>query len=96
MLHLAAKITIDANDIGVPKSTGTIGDGLANITAILMSVIGMLAIVFILVGAIQMATSAGDPTRYKRARETLLYAIVGLALSVAAYAIVKFITHYVK
>lgn len=93
LLWLAANpYNITANQIGVPTSTATVGDGLANIVKILMSIIGMLAIVFILVSGIQMAASAGNPKRFAQARETLIYAIVGLAVAIGAYAIVTFLT----
>jgi cytochrome b subunit of formate dehydrogenase len=93
MLWLAANpYNIKANQIGVPTSTATVGAGLANIVKILMSVVGMLAIVFILVSGVQMAASAGNPKRFAQARETLLYAIVGLAVAIAAFAIVTFFT----
>jgi len=92
-LWLAANpYNIPANSIGVPTSTATVGDGLANVVKILMPIVGMLAIVFILVSGVQMSASAGNPKRFAQARETLIYAIVGLAVAIGAYAIVTFLT----
>lgn len=92
-LWLAANpYNITANQIGVPTSTPTVGAGLANVVKILMSVVGMLAVVFILVSGVQMSASAGNPKRFAQARETLLYSVVGLAVAIGAYAIVTFLT----
>jgi hypothetical protein len=82
----------DANSIGIPKSTANIGAALTNVTNILMSIIGMLAIIFIIVGGLQMALAAGNSKRFAQGRETVLYASVGLAIAIAAFAIVKFIS----
>jgi hypothetical protein len=83
---------IKASDINAPCSTPTLGDGIVNIIHLLMAVMGGLALIFIIVGGIQMVLSAGDSGRVKRARDTILYAAVGLVVAIAAYAIVSFIS----
>jgi hypothetical protein len=87
---------IKATEIGIPTSTGTVGAGLANILNILMLVVGMLVVVFIIYAALQMTLSVGSPQRFAKAREQLLYAVVGLAVALGAFAIVKFVLTYVK
>jgi hypothetical protein len=83
---------ITATQIGLPTSTGTIGGGITNAVAILMSVVGALAVIFLIVGGIQMALSAGNSKRVSQARETILYSIVGIIVAIAAYAITVFIS----
>jgi uncharacterized membrane protein len=87
---------ITADQIGLPTTTATVGDALVNITKLLMSAVGGLALIFIVVAGIQMALSAGNSKRFMQARETLLYAVVGLAVSIAALAIVTFISNSVN
>ena len=95
-LLFANPYNITCGQIGCPQSTATIGAGFTNTTELLMGLIGMLAVVFIIVSGIQMSVSAGSPQRFARARETLLYACVGLALSISAYAIVYFIAGHIN
>ncbi len=92
-LQLADKATISikGNETGLPGSTATISAGLTNIINILLGIIGGLAVIFIIIGGIQMITSAGEPLKYKQARETILYAVIGLVVALSAYAIVSFI-----
>jgi hypothetical protein len=45
----------------------------------------------IIVGGIRYVISAGNATQITAAKTTILYAIVGLVISIAAYAIVTFI-----
>lgn len=57
----------------------------------LLYILGAVSVVVIIIGGILYTTSTGDPTRIKRAKETLTYAIVGLIVAVLAYAIVNYI-----
>jgi hypothetical protein len=82
---------ITAGDIGVPCSTPTLGAAVANGVTIMMELMGGLALIFVIVGGLRYVLSAGDPKRTNTAKETILYACIGLALSIAGYAIVAFI-----
>ncbi len=83
---------ITANQIKLPTSTGNLGVALANIMKILMALVGMLSIVFIIYGGILFTYAQGVASRVQKARETLLYASVGLVLSIGAFAVVTYIT----
>ena len=54
---------ITANEIHVPTSTGDLGTAIGNIIKVLMTLIGMLAVIFLIVGGIQYAVSGGDSKR---------------------------------
>ena len=92
----AEGIKIKATDVGLPVSTPTFGAALSSVIGILVTFVGLLSVVFIVVGALKIVTSNGDPARYKSGRDTLTYAITGVILAIAAYAIVAFITDNVK
>ena len=83
---------ISASDIGIPcSSTPDLGSAVAHAVALLMALMGGLALLFIVVGGLQYVLSAGNPQRASRARETILYASIGLGVAIAGYAIVAFI-----
>lgn len=48
---------------------------------------GLIAVVFIINGGIQYITSAGNEEKNKKATSTLTYAVIGLIIVFAAYAI---------
>ena len=52
---------------------------------------GILAVVVIIIGGILYATSMGDPGKTKRAKETIMYASIGLIVVLLAFAITEFI-----
>ena len=45
----------------------------------------------IIYGGVLYTTSAGDPGKVKKAKDTILYGIIGLVIAVLAFAIVNFI-----
>lgn len=66
--------------------------GQANtIINVVIGVIGFVAVAFIIFGGFQYTTSAGDPGKVKRAKDTILYGIIGLIVAMLAYAIVNFV-----
>ena len=67
---------------------------IGNITTILNAVIGALGIVAVIVivlGGVQYMTSTGDAAKVKKAKDTILYGIIGLVICVLAFAIVNFV-----
>lgn len=58
---------------------------------VLLFIIGALAVVMIIWGGISYTTSAGDSGRVKKAKDTLMYAIIGLIVAFLAYAIVNWV-----
>jgi len=58
---------------------------------VILAVVGVIAVIMIIIGGIQYTTSAGDPGKVKKAKDTILYGIVGLVIALAAFAIVNFV-----
>ena len=61
------------------------------IISVVVGLIGVAAVVVIVVGAVFFATSQGDAGKVARARNTILYGVIGLAVSLLAFAIVNFV-----
>lgn len=53
--------------------------------------VGILAVIMLIWGGIRYATSAGDSNKVTAAKNTILYAIIGLVVALFAYAIVNFL-----
>jgi hypothetical protein len=51
--------------------------------------VGLICVIFIIWGGIRYATSGGDSEKVKNAKNTLLYAIIGLAIALLAAVIVN-------
>ena len=57
----------------------------------ILGVIGLVAVVVVILGGIQFVTSTGDPAKTKKAKDTILYGIIGLVVALLAFAIVNFV-----
>ncbi len=68
----------------------------AAIIEILLRISALLAVVFVIYGGFSYTTSQGDPEATGRAKNTLVNALVGLAIAVTATAIVSFIAKSVS
>ena len=67
-----------------------------NIVRILLFAIGTISVIMIIIGGIRYSTSNGDPGKITGAKNTILYAIVGLVVALMAYSIVYFVLGYFK
>ncbi len=65
---------------------------ITKIVSILLFIIGIIAVVAMVIGGVMYATSGGNSEQIKKAKDTILYAIIGIIVAVMAYAIVGFIT----
>ena len=86
----AAQAVKDAAGCG-----STSKDGLFNVVQALLntiiSVVSIVAVIFIVIGGVKYMTSAGAPSKASSARKTILYAAIGLVVCVLAFAIVNFV-----
>ena len=80
-------------DAGTPL----FGDGsiFQRITNAFLFVVGAVSVIMIVVGGFRYAISNGDQSAMTSAKNTIFYAIVGLVVAIAAYAIVSFVLTYV-
>jgi len=60
------------------------------ILTIVFTVLGMVAVLMVIIGGINFTGSRGDPAATAKARNTIIYALVGLAVAIFAVTIVQF------
>lgn len=65
-----------------------IGNGIE----IALTIAAFVAIGFIIYGGIRYTISAGDASNIKKAKETIVNAVVGLIIAMLAFGIVRYIT----
>ncbi len=79
------------------RGTGTPGDLFGDagifttIVNILLFIVGALAVIMIIIGGLRYAISGGDAKAVSAAKNTILYAIVGLIVAFLAFAAVNFV-----
>ena len=92
-LNCGAEFSFDAGGgCAVNEDAGTQVDSLI-VTAmnILSIVVGIVAVIMIIVGGFKYITSNGDSGAVSSAKNTILYAIVGLVIVALAHVVVRFV-----
>lgn len=85
-------VICSGSSTGIPGGNGEIGLVVGKAMTAVFSVMGSLAVIMVIVGGLQYVLSAGDPKRTARAKETILYSVIGVVIALSAYAIVTYIT----
>ncbi len=82
---------------GVNKAGGEKQTGLAvqiqNVINVLLFIIGVISVIMIIIGGIKYVLSNGDSSQIKSAKDTIMYAVIGLVIALLAYAIVNFVVN---
>ena len=61
------------------------------ITNTILYVVGIVAVIMLIIGGIKYVVSGGDSKKVTDAKNTVLYAIIGLVIAFLAFAIVNFV-----
>lgn len=77
--------------IGGEQNDTNIYDTIKNILGAVFIVVGIIAVIVLVIGGINYMMSQGDPGKVKKAKDTILYGIIGLIVSLLAFAIVQFV-----
>ncbi len=61
------------------------------VTNTILYVVGIIAVIMLIIGGIRYVISGGDSKKVTDAKNTVLYAIIGLIIAFLAFAIVNFV-----
>jgi hypothetical protein len=90
MIEFLYKLATDIQPGDLPQvSAGP--KAITNIKNIVFGVVGALAFLMIVVSGLRYVLSAGNPDKARKAREGVIYALVGLVITLMAWAIVTFV-----
>jgi|ERR1700683_4341639 len=57
----------------------------------LIFLVGAVAVIFLIIGGLRYVISNGDPKNVSAAKDTILYAIVGIVVAIVSFAVVSFV-----
>jgi hypothetical protein len=76
-------------------SSTDVGEVVQLIVNILSWIVGVVAVIMIIIGGLKYVTSGGDAGNVSSAKNTILYAIIGLVVVLLAQIIVRFVVDQV-
>lgn len=84
-------VTFAFNIVNTAEATGDFRSSLVEILNGVLSILAVVAVIVIVVGGARYMTSTGDAAKLKKARDTILYAAIGLVICGLAAVIVNFV-----
>ncbi len=79
------------NPVGEGEGADLVTTTIPNIINIIIGALAIVAVVVMIIGGITYMTSSGDAGKVKKAKDTILYGIIGLVVCALAYAIVNWV-----
>ncbi|MNR36714.1 hypothetical protein D3C85_1546720 [compost metagenome] len=81
--------TLDANKLNIPTISGD--TGIAGILSIVYFIAGIVAVIVIIIAGYIYTTSSGDAGAVKKAKNMILYSVVGIVVIALAFVITQFV-----
>lgn len=61
------------------------------VTNVMLFIVGAISVIMIVIGGLRYVISGGNTTNVTAAKNTILYAVVGLVVAMLAYALINFV-----
>jgi hypothetical protein len=92
VMALGIKDGIDAAKTDdMPSELMGNGGVVESITSTILYILGFISVIMLIIGGVKYALSAGDAKAVTDAKNTILYALIGLVIAILSYSIVKFV-----
>lgn len=62
------------------------------ITDVMLFIIGAVSVIMLIIGGLRYVISGGDQNAVSGAKNTILYAVIGIIVALLAYAVINFVT----
>lgn len=89
-MYFSAGGKVDFKGLGLPDGNFD-NNTIPNVLTIFFTIMGALSVLIITIAGLKYTMSMGDPTATKKAKDTILYAVIGLIVSISATAIAQFV-----
>ncbi|MBR3176414.1 hypothetical protein IKF25_00365 [Candidatus Saccharibacteria bacterium] len=80
---------------GMPSELVGVNGVFTKITNTVLYAVGIISVIMLIYGGLRYVVSGGDSKKVTDAKNTIMYAIIGLIISILAYAIVNFVINAV-
>ncbi len=84
-----------AKGSGMPSELVGADGVFTKITNTVLFAVGIISVIMLIFGGLRYVVSSGDSKKVTDAKNTIMYAIIGLIISILSYAIVNFVINAV-
>lgn len=86
-----ANISDELKEVAGCNETGTLKKPVVAVVNAMLYIAGVLSVIMAIYAGVQMTLSTGNSGKVTKAKNILIYAIAGLAISILAYVIINFV-----
>lgn len=87
-----AQLSTGVGDAGAANTgPSSVPEVVTNVINILLYIVGAASVIMLIVGGIRYIMSQGDQAAISAAKNTILYAIIGVIVAIIAYAVVNWV-----
>ena len=76
---------------GMPAELVGVNGVFTKITNTILYAVGIISVIMLIYGGLRYVISGGDSKKVTDAKNTIMYAIIGLIIAILSYAIVNFV-----
>jgi hypothetical protein len=87
----AERVQRTVRNIDPESGNRNLSDQIRIVVNILLFIVGAVSVIMIVIGGLRYVLSGGDSNAVNGAKNTILYAIIGIVVAILAYAIVNFV-----
>jgi hypothetical protein len=91
LLNIATSVNLAPIQPGGLPQAGADPSAIQTILSITFGILGAFAFLMIVIAGLRYMVAAGDPQKTAQARNTIVFALVGLAIAISAQVIVAFV-----
>lgn len=86
------QVDVDPGQLGLPPTAvGSDSEVIANGLRLVFGLLGGIALIIVTLAGFKYVLSQGNPQETAKAKNTILYALVGLVVAITAFSIVTFV-----
>ncbi len=75
-----------------PAGAATASEFIFGIINLLLAIVGLLSVLYIIIGGLRYVTAHGNEEQAEGAKKTILHAVIGLAIVILSFVIVQIIS----
>lgn len=90
-LFLAQTKQVFTKPTALPDTVQASSDLITKVLQLVFGLAGAVALLIITLAGTQYVLSQGDPQKVAKAKQTIIYALIGLVITIMSYAIVSFV-----
>lgn len=90
MINITRIVNAVSDDFEVPQGKFNSGS-LDTIFGIVFAVMGAIALITLLLASLKYVTSRGEPAEVAKAKNAIIYSVIGIVVIASAFTIVSFV-----